>query len=594
MTANAINTRVAELTERVDALETFGAGALTTVGTGLSESPAGTVNLSATNVTKLANTSGTNSGDQLAGTGLTGTTTLNVIAHADGSIVANANDIQVGVLASDAQHGARGGGTQHSAATTSTAGFMPATDKAKLDGLCVFVPAGSSAATLQAAIDSLSGVGTVFLEKGTYALSTTTITLDNAIILQGAGQAATFITYTGTGTAIQVNSGAGTETLKVSIRDLTVDGTNSSSGGAYGITLGDGTAGSNKTGSGIFINVTVKRCKTAGVRLNYTALATWIRCTFESNRDGVWGDGTNDNGVTTQSFISSRFTTNVKRGVFFESANSILFSNNCQFEDNGEEGALFKHNGSATATFRNVSILESYFEDNGTAGAFADLRFDNASTQSLQNMRVRGSIFSGVNADGNIWFGKGTFLEEDNEFLNVSTSCCIVSNSTVAFVHSRATRDPTTLYTLGANAPTTHERRAGNGTYGVFTNRSGTLTKATEIAATGQLTVLVVPTVYPVTTGITAFAGGGQGSAVALTRECCFVSTVASANDSVKLPTPAAGMRVVVHNDGANSLNVFPASGHTINALSANTAIAIASTASLEFWGRSATAWRSK
>src|SRR6476659_484041 len=60
----------------------------------------------------------------IAGAGMTGggalsaDVTLNVIANADASIVVNANDIQVGVLASDAQHGTRGGGTQHAAATT--------------------------------------------------------------------------------------------------------------------------------------------------------------------------------------------------------------------------------------------------------------------------------------------------------------------------------------------------------------------------------------------------------------------------------------------------------------------------------------------
>lgn len=78
----------------------------------------------------------------IAGTGLTGggalsgNVTLNVIANADGSIVANANDVQVGVLASDAQHGVRGGGTQHATAVASgAAGFMSGSDKAKLDGL---------------------------------------------------------------------------------------------------------------------------------------------------------------------------------------------------------------------------------------------------------------------------------------------------------------------------------------------------------------------------------------------------------------------------------------------------------------------------
>lgn len=76
-----------------------------------------------------------------AGAGLTGggdlsaDRTFDVVANADGSIVVNANDIQVGVLASDAQHGARGGGTQHSAATTTVPGFLSAADKTKLDGL---------------------------------------------------------------------------------------------------------------------------------------------------------------------------------------------------------------------------------------------------------------------------------------------------------------------------------------------------------------------------------------------------------------------------------------------------------------------------
>lgn len=76
-----------------------------------------------------------------AGAGLTGggdfsaNRTVDIIANADGSITVNANDIQVGVLATDAQHGTRGGGTQHSAATGLSAGFMAAADKTKLDGI---------------------------------------------------------------------------------------------------------------------------------------------------------------------------------------------------------------------------------------------------------------------------------------------------------------------------------------------------------------------------------------------------------------------------------------------------------------------------
>jgi hypothetical protein len=81
-----------------------------------------------------------------AGAGLTGggdlsaDRTINVVANADGSITVNADDIQVGTLASDAQHGSRGGGSQHAVATTSTAGFESAADKTKLDGLPTNAP----------------------------------------------------------------------------------------------------------------------------------------------------------------------------------------------------------------------------------------------------------------------------------------------------------------------------------------------------------------------------------------------------------------------------------------------------------------------
>lgn len=80
----------------------------------------------------------------ISGAGLTGggdlsaDRTLNVVANADGSIVANANDIQIGVLATDAQHGTRGGGTQHSNVVAGgAAGFMTGADKTVLNALAV-------------------------------------------------------------------------------------------------------------------------------------------------------------------------------------------------------------------------------------------------------------------------------------------------------------------------------------------------------------------------------------------------------------------------------------------------------------------------
>ena len=87
-----------------------------------------------------------------------------------------------------------------------------------------------------------------------------------------------------------------------------------------------------------------------------------------------------------------------------------------------------------------------------------------------------------------------------------------------------------------------------------------------------------------VTNAITAYSGGGQGSAVALTAAINRVTTVAAPADSVKLPAAAVGLSVTVINAAAsNAMNCFPASGDAINALSPDTAISITAGTSMTF-----------
>ena len=58
--------------------------------------------------------------------------------------------------------------------------------------------------------------------------------------------------------------------------------------------------------------------------------------------------------------------------------------------------------------------------------------------------------------------------------------------------------------------------------------------------------------------GIVAAAGGGQAAAVVLPSEALIeVDTVATANDSVALPVSDAGMRAVIVNNTANSMNLY-------------------------------------
>lgn len=60
---------------------------------------------------------------------------IDVVAG-DGSITVNANDILVGILQTDAQHGVRGGGTQHADVVAGGAdGFMTGSDKTKIDAI---------------------------------------------------------------------------------------------------------------------------------------------------------------------------------------------------------------------------------------------------------------------------------------------------------------------------------------------------------------------------------------------------------------------------------------------------------------------------
>ena len=75
---------------------------------------------------------------------------------------------------------------------------------------------------------------------------------------------------------------------------------------------------------------------------------------------------------------------------------------------------------------------------------------------------------------------------------------------------------------------------------------------------------------------MTAYAGGGQANAVALTSDINEVSTCATGGDSTKLPAAVAGMEMVVINHGAAAMDLFPISGDFINEAAVDTATSIA------------------
>ena len=95
------------------------------------------------------------------------------------------------------------------------------------------------------------------------------------------------------------------------------------------------------------------------------------------------------------------------------------------------------------------------------------------------------------------------------------------------------------------------------------------------------------------TSSFSADSGSVQGGAP-ITVPYNVVSAVGTTGDSVTLPDWPAGHIVIVENAGANSLDLFPASGDTINSGSTDAAEALAAGAWCICWKQDADDWRKK
>lgn len=126
-------------------------------------------------------------------------------------------------------------------------------------------------------------------------------------------------------------------------------------------------------------------------------------------------------------------------------------------------------------------------------------------------------------------------------------------------------------YVFGMAAPYT-EKVSGNLSVVPDASGHGGVVSAVALSLSGKSTNSSIQV------GITAHAGGGQGSAVALTKKVNVISTVGTAADSVLLPaaTGSGSEVIVINNAAANSLNVFPAGTDVIDAGSASAADAVA------------------
>jgi hypothetical protein len=123
-------------------------------------------------------------------------------------------------------------------------------------------------------------------------------------------------------------------------------------------------------------------------------------------------------------------------------------------------------------------------------------------------------------------------------------------------------------------------------------NNLGAIT-ATSVTSSGPITGTVITAtnnhVYGVADSVTA-AGTVQGDATAITKDINVITTAPS-GAGVRLPATTPGLRMTIVNEGANSVNVYPASGAQVNSLATNAAYSLAVGARLDFVSTTTTKW---
>lgn len=134
---------------------------------------------------------------------------LDVVANGDGSIVVNANDIQVGVI-TEAQHGDQpiNDGLQHAVATGALNGFMSATDKTKLDGIDSGAEVNDTENQEAVTTEAITGTDTVMadtLNNTPISNASVQLYLNGVLQEQGAGK-----DYTISGASITWLASSGT------------------------------------------------------------------------------------------------------------------------------------------------------------------------------------------------------------------------------------------------------------------------------------------------------------------------------------------------------------------------------------------------
>lgn len=318
---------------------------------------------------------------------------------------------------------------------------------------------------------------------------------------------------------------------------------------------------------------------------------------IQYNDEGVFGG---DSGFTTdgngnaklQNSLSVNDVVTIKN----ETVGTIRFDNttgssNPRIQSGGAGGYTLysKVSGSLQGSLSfNTSAPWMNMTFSGSNGInFNDGAFSQSGVQFVGHVPLRRCVLDAVTASTSHSQGNGP-LTGDYNFVNTVAN----DNDTVTLPAALSGR-----YCLVRNngAKILQVFPASGGDLGFGTNVSTTIRPGAHFAWIAVSTTAWHQTDgllrHTVGSGITASTTQTQGQQP-LTNDVNEISTVANANDTVTLPSaPAYSRTITIINDGANTLQIFPASGDNLGS-GVNTATTLASGSNIRFTNYDATNWK--
>lgn len=291
---------------------------------------------------------------------------------------------------------------------------------------------------------------------------------------------------------------------------------------------------------------------------------------------------------------------------------TAVFENNFYvgFQETGPSG-MFIDSTAANRVYIVGSINDTVFQYNTATNSISAVT-DVFNTTS--NARVQGNLAVQSNA-----YVDGTLTVQGNT--TIAATATIGSLTVTGGISTSAS---TSNINLGASLTSGTWAAGGTSGTGIITLGQSTVSQTTNIQAgatasgstktlnigtagvSGSTTAINIGSAVSGATSTTTLnglvvnsisaavsaAGTAQGTATALVSNINNVTVVATGATGVRLPTAVAGMRILIRNsDSADTLNIYPATGGTINALGANTAFTLTAGSTTELMATTATQW---